>query len=132
MTIEPLTQDACAFYDDIGVIDSYSGIVLGSEEGRRVADALGMHKAVILRNHGMLTVGTTVESAAWWFLTLERSAGCQLDAYAAAAGLGTAPRQIDPDIAKMTRDQIGYEYAGWFQFQPIWQRISRDQPDIFE
>ncbi|MGQ0467831.1 MAG: class II aldolase/adducin family protein [Sporichthyaceae bacterium] len=132
MTIEPLTQDACAFYEDIGLLPEYSGIVLDEEEGHRVAEALGMHKAVILRNHGMLTVGTSVDSAAWWFLTLERSAQCQLNAYAAAAGLGGKPILIEHDVAEMTRAQIGYEFAGWFQFQPIWERISRDQPDIFD
>ncbi|WP_199589414.1 class II aldolase/adducin family protein [Blastococcus sp. TF02A-26] len=132
MTIEPLTQDACAFYDDVGVFDSYSGVVLDPEEGRRIGEALGAHKAVILRNHGMLTVGASVDSAAWWFLTLERTAQSQLMAYSAAAGLGTPPRRIGHEEATVTRGQVGYEFAGWFQFQPIWERISRDQPDLFD
>lgn len=132
MGIEPLTQDACAFYQDVGVHDTFSGVVLDAEEGRRIGEALGPHKAVILRNHGMLTVGTSVDSAAWWFLTLERTAQCQLQAYAAAAGLGTPPRQISHEEAELTRSQVGYEFAGWFQFQPIWERISREQPDLFD
>ena len=127
MTVEPLTQDACAFYQDVGVYDDYTGVVLDSEEGKKIGHALGGHKAVILRNHGMLTVGETVESAAWWFLTLERTAQSQLMAYAA----GT-PRQIRHDEATQTRGQVGYELAGWFQFQPIWQRISKDNPDIYD
>ncbi len=130
--IEPLTQDACAFYDDVGVHDTFSGVVLDREEGRRIGQALGQHKAVILRNHGMLTVGTSVDSAAWWFLTLERTARCQLDAYAAAAGLGRPPRLVSHDEALLTRGQVGYEFAGWFQFQPIWERISRDEPELFD
>lgn len=132
MTIEPLTQDACAFYDDIGTYDDYRGVVLSSEEGQRIGRALGQHKAVILRNHGMLTVGETVDSAAWWFLTLERTAQAQLMAYSAAAGLGSKPIQIVPEEAEATRGQVGFELAGWFQFQPIWERISRDNPDIFD
>jgi ribulose-5-phosphate 4-epimerase/fuculose-1-phosphate aldolase len=132
MTIEPLTQDACAFYDDVGVYADYRGVVLSSEEGQRIARALGGHKAVILRNHGMLTVGQSVDSAAWWFLTLERTSQSQLMAYSAAAGLGSKPIQIDPDEAAATRGQVGFDRAGWFQFQPIWERISRDNPDIFD
>jgi ribulose-5-phosphate 4-epimerase/fuculose-1-phosphate aldolase len=132
MTIEPLTQDACAFYDDVGVYDDYRGVVLSSEEGERIGRALGRHKAVILRNHGMLTVGETVDSAAWWFLTLERTCQAQLMAYAAAGGLGAKPRQIVPEEAEGTRGQVGGEFAGWFQWQPIWERISRDNPDIFD
>ena len=80
----------------------------------------------------MLTVGETVDSAAWWFLTLERTAQSQLMAYSAAAGLGSKPLQIDPEEAAATRGQVGFELAGWFQFQPIWERISRDNPDIFD
>jgi ribulose-5-phosphate 4-epimerase/fuculose-1-phosphate aldolase len=132
MTIEPLTQDACAFYDDVGTYADYRGVVLSFEEGERIGRALGPHKAVILRNHGMLTVGETIDSAAWWFLTLERTCQSQLMAYSAAAGLGSKPIQIDPEEAAATRGQVGFELAGWFQFQPIWERISRDNPDIFD
>jgi len=132
MTIEPLTQDACAFYDDIGTYSDYRGVVLSCEEGDRIARALGERKAVILRNHGMLTVGETVDSAAWWFLTLERTAQSQLMAYSAGAGHGSKPIQIDAIEAAATRGQVGFELAGWFQFQPIWERISKDNPDIFD
>lgn len=132
MGVEMLTQDACAFYNDIGVYDDFTGVVLDNEEGRRIGVALGSNKAVILRNHGMLTVGTSVDSAAWWFLTLERTAQCQLQAYAAAAGLGRPPRQVSPESAQQVYGVIGYEFAGWFQFQPIWERISKDSPDIFD
>ena len=132
MTIEPLTQDSCAFYDDIGVYGEYHGVVLDDEEGQRIGRALGAHKAVILRNHGMLTVGESVDSAAWWFLTLERTAQSQLMAYSAAAGLGRKPIQIDPVEAEATKGQVGFELAGWFQFQPLWERISKDNPDIFD
>src|SRR6476469_3110509 len=108
MGIEPLTQDACAFYDDFGIHETFSGVVLDQEEGEKIGRALGSHKAVILRNHGMLTVGETVDSAAWWFLTLERTCQAQLTAYAAAAGLGSKPIQIDPVEAEGTRGQVGF------------------------
>jgi ribulose-5-phosphate 4-epimerase/fuculose-1-phosphate aldolase len=116
----------------VGVYDDYTGVVLDKEEGERIGRALGTHKAVILRNHGMLTVGESVDSAAWWFLTLERTSQSQLMAYSAAAGLGAKPRLIGHDEATQTRGQVGFELAGWFQFQPIWERISRDNPDIFD
>src|SRR5690242_20690295 len=64
MGIDMLTQDACAFYNDFGVYETFGGVVLSAEEGKRIGAALGDNKAVILRNHGMLTVGETVESAA--------------------------------------------------------------------
>jgi ribulose-5-phosphate 4-epimerase/fuculose-1-phosphate aldolase len=125
--LDPITQDACAFYGDHALFDDYTGVVLDTEEGRRISGALGTRKAVILRNHGLLTVGESVDEAAWWFLTMERS--CQAQLLAEAAG---APVLIDEAAAELTASQVGSRIAGWFSFQPIWDRITREQPDLFE
>ena len=50
-----------------------------------IAAALGDNKAAILQNHGLLTVGGSVDEAAWWFITMERSCQAQLLAEAAGA-----------------------------------------------
>ncbi|KAF5485078.1 Meiotically up-regulated gene 14 protein [Colletotrichum siamense] len=85
--LEMLTQDACKFRRDAhSVYNSYGGVVLGSEEGDRIAAALGPNgKGCILRNHGILTVGQTVDEAAFLFTSMERSCQVQLLAEAAAA-----------------------------------------------
>ena len=124
----PLTQDACAFYDDHALFDDYTGVVLDTEEGKRIAAALGEHKAVILSNHGLLTVGqTSVDEAAWWFITMERS--CQAQLLAEAAG---KPVFIDEDQAEKTAGQVGSAGSGWFSFQPLYDWITALQPDLFE
>jgi ribulose-5-phosphate 4-epimerase/fuculose-1-phosphate aldolase len=125
--LDPITQDACAFYGDHALFDDYTGVVLDTEEGRRISGALGTRKAVILRNHGLLTVGESVDEAAWWFLTMERS--CQAQLLAEAAG---TPVLIDEAAAELTASQVGSRIAGWFSFQPIWDRITREQPDLFD
>jgi ribulose-5-phosphate 4-epimerase/fuculose-1-phosphate aldolase len=125
--LDPITQDACAFYGDHALFDDYTGVVLDLEEGRRIAAALGRRKAVILRNHGLLTVGGSVDEAAWWFITMERS--CQAQLLAEAAG---TPVLIDEAAAELTSSQVGSRAAGWFSFQPIWNRITREQPDLFD
>ena len=59
--LDPITQDACIFYGSHSLYDDFNGVVLDEEEGRNVASALGpSNKAVILQNHGFLTVGATV------------------------------------------------------------------------
>src|SRR5258708_22509056 len=68
--LDPITQDACAFYDDHALFDNYSGVVLDIEEGKRTAHALDDCKAVTLRNHALLTVGHSVEEPACWFVTM--------------------------------------------------------------
>ncbi len=76
--LSPITQDACAFYEDHSIYDEYHGVALDEEEGLRIAAALGPRKAVVLSNHGHLTVGTSVESAVWWYVSMERSMQAEL------------------------------------------------------
>ena len=83
--LEMLTQDACKFYKAHSVYNSYGGVVLAAEEGERIAEALGSGKGCILMNHGLLTVGSTVDEAAFLFGSMERSCQVQLLAEAAAA-----------------------------------------------
>jgi ribulose-5-phosphate 4-epimerase/fuculose-1-phosphate aldolase len=123
----PLTQDACAFYGDHSLFDDYTGVVLDIEEGKRLAHTLGDNKAIILSNHGLLTVGGTVDAAAWWFITMERT--CQAQLLADAAGT-TVP--IDPEQAARTALQVGQPMSGWRQFQPLYDWIVGQQPDLLE
>jgi ribulose-5-phosphate 4-epimerase/fuculose-1-phosphate aldolase len=83
--LEMLTQDTCKFYNAHAVYDSYGGVVLAAVEGDRIAQALGSGKGCILMNHGLLTVGGTVDEAAFLFGSMERSCQVQLLADAAAA-----------------------------------------------
>ena len=82
---------------------------------------------MILRNHGLLTVGQSVDEAVWWFVTMERS--CQAQLLAEAAG---TPVLIDAEMARLTARQVGSHVAGSFSFQPLYDGSSREQPDLFE
>src|SRR5437868_12486251 len=46
---------------------------VGQGGGKRIAKALGNGKAVILQNHGLLTVGGSVDEAAFWFISLDKT-----------------------------------------------------------
>ena len=126
-TLSPLTQDACAFYEDHALFDDFTGVVLDVEEGKRIAHALADNKAAILRNHGLLTVGTTVDEAAWWYITMERT--CHVQLMAEAAG---DPISIDDECARQTQSQVGGRLAGWLSFQPLYDKIVHEQPDLLE
>ncbi len=97
------------------------------EEGKRLAQALGQNKAAILANHGLLTVGTSVDSALWWYITLERTCEVQLSAMAAGKTVS-----IDPGVAQLTHDQIGTELAGAFQFHGLYEWIVGVEPDLLD
>ncbi|MFK7895831.1 MAG: class II aldolase/adducin family protein [Myxococcota bacterium] len=126
--LDPLTQDACAFYQDHGLFNDFTGVVLDPAEGDRIGEALGQNKAVILRNHGLLTVGHTVDAAAWWFVTMERSCQAQLMAEAAA---GT-PIPIDDANAKLTAGVVGSQLAGHISFKPLFDVLMEESPDFLE
>src|SRR4029079_16313070 len=81
--LDPLTQDACAFYEDHALFDDYTGVVLDPDEGKRIAHAIRRRKAMILRKHRLLAVGHSVEEAVRWYVTMERSCQAQLLAEAA-------------------------------------------------
>lgn len=127
--LDPLTQDSCAFYDDHAVYDDYTGVVLDTSEGDSIANALGDRKAAILKNHGLLTVGTTVEEAAWWFISMERCCQSQI----LVESMKGKPQLIKPEVALSTRNhEVGFPVAGWFSFQPLWQDIIASSPDLAE
>jgi ribulose-5-phosphate 4-epimerase/fuculose-1-phosphate aldolase len=120
--LDPITQDACTFYGSHSLYDDFNGVVLDESEGKRVAAALGPNKAVILQNHGFLTVGKTVEEAAWLFITADKSAHAQLLAEAAGK-----PRLIRHEVA----EPLGRERAfGGFSFRPYYEEIVAEQPDL--
>ncbi len=125
--LEPLTQDSAAFYDDHALFEEFSGVVLDTSEGEKIAKALGPRKAVILQNHGILTVGQSVEAAVWRYLALENA--CQVQLLAEAAG----PTKPMPDaVARHTAGQVGSEIGGVFAFQPYWDVVSEEEPDLFD
>ncbi len=125
--LDPLTQDSCAFFEDHVLFDDFTGVVNDTSEGERIAKALGTKKAAILQNHGLLTAGKTIDEVAWWYITMERT--CQAQLMAEAAG---DPVKIRPDVARLTRTQMGLPEAGYFSFQPIYNVALEENPDMFD
>lgn len=125
--LDPITQDSCFFYEQHALFDTFSGIVLDSSEGKRIAEALGDKRAVILQNHGILTVGKSVESAVASYISLENA--CETQLLAEAAG---TVKPIPHDVARHTANQMQGTDPGAFGFRTLWDRIVREQPDFLE
>ncbi|ETS74674.1 hypothetical protein PFICI_13158 [Pestalotiopsis fici W106-1] len=130
--IEPLYQDAIRFYNDLSVYDAYGGTVVSTEEGQRIAEALGpKNRSIILRNHGIITCGNTVDEAAFLFISLDRCCHSQLLANA-AAGPGWEKVYIEKDIAEMTHMKSGNPSKMWLAFQPYYDQIVAETPDVLQ
>ncbi len=125
--IEITTQDACVFYNECALYDSFGGVVLADEEGRNIAKALGeQNKALILQNHGLLTCGSTIEGAVFRFIALERHCQAMLLSEPAAASRGERPIVIGDEEAKFTHQQTGNEVAVYFQAKPYFARVDAE------
>jgi len=124
--IDITTQDSCAFYNDLAVYNSFRGVVLVKEEGENIAKSLGNKKAVLLQNHGLLTVGQTIEATVFWFLSLEKCCRTQLMADAAAAGRGGSTIKIDDEDASFTYKAVGTPRAGWFSAKPAFDVMEAE------
>ncbi|CAN7377178.1 class II aldolase/adducin family protein [Phenylobacterium sp. LjRoot225] len=126
--LDPISQDSCAFYENHVLFDDFTGIVLDTSEGKRIAAALGDKHAAILQNHGILTVGRSVESAVASYVSFENA--CQTQLLAEAAG---TIKPIGHEVAKHTANQMqGGGDPGAFGFRPLWDRVLREQPDFLE
>ncbi|KAJ5174535.1 aldolase [Penicillium canariense] len=117
--LQMINQDVCYFYKAHSVYSNYGGIANEASEGENIAKSLGDGKAVILMNHGLLTVGETVDEAAFLFCLMERS--CKVQLLAHQTGL---EKQIvsDEEAAynfKMasTPETLFAEFQPHFQFE---------------
>jgi ribulose-5-phosphate 4-epimerase/fuculose-1-phosphate aldolase len=116
--LEPISQEACAFFGDHEIFDDEEVNISSTDGGKRIATAMGGARAVILRNHGLLSVGGTVDAAVGYFLLMERCAEVQVKA--------PDGRPIGAEAARRVHDQFD-EAAAWQVFQ--WAQHSY-VPDI--
>ncbi len=100
----PISQQALMFYDRLGYHD-YEGFALDQEERHRLIADLGSHKAMVMRNHGLLAVGRSAAEAFNRIYMLERACEIQIAALAGGSVLVVPPvdvqahtgRQANPD-----------------------------------
>jgi ribulose-5-phosphate 4-epimerase/fuculose-1-phosphate aldolase len=97
----PLSQHACKFYGRLAY-HGYEGIALDLDERERLVADLGQHKAMILRNHGLLVGGTSIPEAFLNLYMLERACAAQVDALAGGREIILPP----PDVCQHTSDQF--------------------------
>ena len=95
-----IAQEATAFFEDHAVFHGEEVQVTSTATGKQIAAALGETKGVILRNHGPLTVGASVEECIGWFLTMERVAEIHIKA--------TRPKPISDEAARIAAVEIGH------------------------
>ena len=125
----PTSVEACIFFEDQAQHRQYRALAFspedGREEGAEIAAALGDKHLLIELNHGLLTVGATVGSAAFRYIAADNV--CHEQLLARAAGKVS---RIETEAARQTHRQIGTEYACWLCFESKYQEMIALYPEI--
>ena len=116
--LQPISQESCSFFEDHALFDDDEVDIRSTDGGKRIAATLGGYKAIILRNHGLLTVGASVDSAVGFFLQMERAAEVHVKVPNA--------KPIHDDAARVAYDGLGSEATGWQLFQWLLRTLVPD------
>lgn len=120
--VEPfsaISQESTVFVFDQAMFDDEEVEVLTIDGGRRIAAATGQARLCILRNHGLLTVGATVEEAVGFFVLAERVAEVHVKAPNA--------KPISVEAAKIAAATMAEPETGWRAFQWLVRGLVPDQ-----
>ncbi|GAA5971378.1 hypothetical protein JCM11641_008329 [Rhodosporidiobolus odoratus] len=130
--VDILTQDACLFYDNQAVYKSFGGIVLAQAEGENIAKALGPKNMVaILQNHGLLTMGSTVDECVYYYSALDRQCRAQLQVEAACAN-GLKKNVIDNEDAAFTAATLQNPSNLLANFMPEFNLLCEERPHFLK
>lgn len=97
----PINQHSLMFYDRLAYHD-YEGIALDLDERERLVRDLGDRKAMVLRNHGLLTAGRTVPEAFSLMYYLEQSCRIQIDLMATGGKIN----RLSDNVSRHTAEQF--------------------------
>jgi ribulose-5-phosphate 4-epimerase/fuculose-1-phosphate aldolase len=109
----------------------YEGVAIRDEEKQRLQAHLGDANFLVLRNHGLLTVGKTIADAFLSMYTFENTCRIQVDALAGqqgAAGLTAVDPQVLTGVANAMRVQTG-GLGGAFVWPSLLRKLQRESPD---
>ncbi|MFC8230121.1 class II aldolase/adducin family protein [Streptomyces sp. NPDC057287] len=131
----PVNQMSMEFHNRVGY-HNYEGVALNLDEQERLVDDLGGHPALILRNHGLLTVGESAAQAFLRMFYLEKACEIQVTAQAAGALLVLpsekvceyTARQLAGEATADFQDDIAYDLA-WAALLRLVERIAPDYKD---
>jgi ribulose-5-phosphate 4-epimerase/fuculose-1-phosphate aldolase len=123
----PVSQHAMRFYRNIAYHD-YEGVALSDVERVRLTANLGRHKAMILRNHGVLTCGATVGEAYVLMATLDKACVTQLAAMAASHELVIPPESVlEKSVAQLIDDTTP---EGELEWPALIRQLEREDPSF--
>ncbi len=123
----PISLDATLFHGMVGYHD-YEGAVVSEDEKARLVQDLGRNRALILRNHGLVTVGRTIAEAFLYLHRLETACKTQVDALAMNSALVQVPDEVcEKSLREIDAFSLHANDIGALEFQAFMRML--DQTD---
>jgi ribulose-5-phosphate 4-epimerase/fuculose-1-phosphate aldolase len=123
----PMIQDAMPFYNNVAYHD-YEGMSTDTDERQRLAASLGDKKALILRNHGILTGGETVGEAFILMYYLERACRTQMQVLAS----GREMQLPSPEVCEAAANQYDIFPHGKYEWPALLRKLDQQDPSYKE
>lgn len=117
----PISQPAAIFHDGLPYFSDTLELIRSQDKGAALAAALGPHKAVLMRNHGVAVVGASVEESTILAIMLEHA--CQIQLLAQAAG-GTGAMFPEAFVQRLHRSMSAPEHF-LINFEYLRRRLER-------
>jgi L-fuculose-phosphate aldolase len=111
-----INHDSLLFYEGLATFEETAGLIMNIQLGQAVAHALGNSKAVLMRNHGVLVVGSDIPWLTYTALTLERAIMIQM----LAQSLGTPNPFPEETAARLNREKYRDEFT-----ESYWRYLIR-------
>ena len=125
-SIDMVTEDSAAFYNNLSVFEEFERAIISREDGLAVASCLGQNNSIILQNHGIYTVGRSLDEAAWRFIALENACRAQIMIESMRSS-GLSPKPLSENALITSAKIMGTDYASWLQYQPILKKYLKDE-----
>ena len=124
-------QNACALYNQVTYHD-YEGLAQESDEAPRILSDLGDKYVMIMKNHGLLTIGRTIPETLAWMGRMVQA--CETQERLLATG--ATPRHLSQEVVEWTHSQqqgrSNNEPIGEVEFQAAFRRAARHDPSFMQ
>jgi ribulose-5-phosphate 4-epimerase/fuculose-1-phosphate aldolase len=119
----PISQEALLAYGDIAY-HPYEGISDDAAESERLARNLGDKNHMILRNHGLITVGKDIPEMFWRMFQLERACAIQMDVLATGYEMDLP----SPELCEQARRQHMEWRPGYYEWPALLRLLDERSP----
>lgn len=128
--LQPICMEALYFHNSLGY-HGFEGVTMETDERTRIAASLGTNKALILRNHGLATVGASVGEAFTLMYWLQRACEIQMKVMASNAAWQPVPHEICELYTRQEnapRDATEDFTPGRHEWPALVRMLDRDDP----